>query len=74
MTTRERPLCDCPEPCGCYAEGYAAGKDVDYLETITRRGSSRELSIRVARGVYYGPGPSGAVPPSGRRPSTRTPD
>ena len=26
MTTRQRPLCDCPEPCGCYAEGYAAGK------------------------------------------------
>ena len=27
MTERERPLCDCPEPCGCYADGYAAGKD-----------------------------------------------
>ena len=25
MTDQERPLCDCPEPCGCYAEGYAAG-------------------------------------------------
>ena len=22
---RQRPLCDCPEPCACYAEGYAQG-------------------------------------------------
>jgi len=21
------PVCDCPEPCACYAEGYAQGKD-----------------------------------------------
>ena len=27
MTGSARPLCDCPEPCGCYAEGYAAGQD-----------------------------------------------
>ena len=32
MTDQERPLCDCPEPCGCYAEGYAAGKDKAYFE------------------------------------------
>ena len=32
MTERERPLCDCPEPCGCYAEGYAAGKDKAFFE------------------------------------------
>ena len=25
MTGRDRPVCDRPEPCGCYAEGYAAG-------------------------------------------------
>ena len=25
MTDSPRPLCDCPEPCACYAEGYAAG-------------------------------------------------
>ena len=31
---RERPLCDCPEPCGCYAEGYAAGKDKAYFEML----------------------------------------
>ena len=32
MTDTARPLCDCPEPCGCYAEGYAAGKDKAYFE------------------------------------------
>jgi hypothetical protein len=26
MTDEERPVCDCPEPCGCHAEGYAQGK------------------------------------------------
>ena len=26
MTDQERPLCDCHEPCGCYAEGYAAAR------------------------------------------------
>ena len=27
MTGRDRPIktCDRPEPCACYAEGYAAG-------------------------------------------------
>ena len=30
MTSGERPVCDCTEPCGCYAEGYAAGKDKAY--------------------------------------------
>ena len=34
MTAGERPLCDCPEPCGCYAEGYAAGKDKAYFEVL----------------------------------------
>ena len=29
MTTR---VCDCPEACGCYAEGYAQGKDKAYFE------------------------------------------
>ena len=32
MTDEERRLCDCPEPCGCYAEGYAAGKDKAFFE------------------------------------------
>ena len=26
MVDSARPLCDCPEPCACYTEGYAAGK------------------------------------------------
>ena len=32
MTDTARPLCDCPEPCGCFAEGYAVGKDKAYFE------------------------------------------
>ena len=32
MTSHEPPVCDCPEPCACYAEGYAAGKDKAYFE------------------------------------------
>ena len=28
MTATARPLCDCPEPCGC----YVAGKDKAYFE------------------------------------------
>ena len=35
MTAKETPLCDCPEPCACYAEGYAAGKDKAYFEVVT---------------------------------------
>ena len=34
MTDSARPLCDCPEPCACYAEGYAAGKDKAYFEVL----------------------------------------
>ena len=34
MTDGQRPLRDCPEPCACYAEGYAAGKDKAYFEVI----------------------------------------
>ena len=26
MTASKRPVCDCPEPCACYAAGYAAGE------------------------------------------------
>ena len=35
MTQSARPLCDCPEPCGCYAEGYVAGKEKAYFEVIS---------------------------------------
>ncbi len=34
MTDTDRPLCDCPEPCACYAEGYAAGKDKADFEVL----------------------------------------
>ncbi len=29
MTDTGRSLCDCPEPCACYAEGYAAGSGTE---------------------------------------------
>ena len=32
MTVEDLPVCARPEPCGCYAEGYAAGKDKAYFE------------------------------------------
>ena len=32
MSLEEIPVCDCPEPCDCYAEGYAAGKDKAFFE------------------------------------------
>ena len=35
MTDSDRPVCDCPEPCGCYAEGYAHGKDKAHFEVRT---------------------------------------
>ena len=25
MAAEQRPVCECPEPCACYAKGYAAG-------------------------------------------------
>ena len=34
MTDSAHPLCDCPEPCGCYAEGYAQGKNKAYFEVL----------------------------------------
>ena len=34
MIPSEAPGCDCPEPCGCYAEGYAQGKDRIYFEIL----------------------------------------
>lgn len=32
MTDKERRLCDCPEPCGCYAEAYAVANDRAFYE------------------------------------------
>ena len=34
MTDSARPVCDCPQPCACYAEGYAQGKDKAYFEML----------------------------------------
>ena len=34
MTDAESPLCDCPEPCACYADGYAQGKDKAFFEVL----------------------------------------
>ena len=35
MTDINRPVCDCPELCACYAEGYAAGKEKAHFEVRT---------------------------------------
>ena len=35
MPDSARPVCDCPEPCACYAEGYAHGKEKDHFEVRT---------------------------------------
>ena len=32
MTDDARSVCDCPEPCACYAEGYAHGKEKAHFE------------------------------------------
>ena len=34
MTDSARPLCNCPEPCGCYTEGYTQSKDKTYFEVL----------------------------------------
>ena len=31
MTNSARPVCECPERCTCYAEGYVASKDKTYF-------------------------------------------
>ena len=32
LTNTALPVCDCPEPCACYAEGYAHGKEKAHFE------------------------------------------
>ena len=34
MTDSARPVCDCPEPWACYAEGYAQDRDKAYFEML----------------------------------------
>ena len=35
MTNSTRPICDCPGPCACYAEGYAHVKEKAHFEIRT---------------------------------------
>ena len=35
MTESSLAVCDCPEPCACYAEGYARGKERAHFEVRT---------------------------------------
>ena len=44
MTDSARPLCDCPEPCACYAEGYAQGKDKAHFEIRASLDSNHSAS------------------------------
>lgn len=44
MTDTNRPVCDCPEPCACYAEGYAQGKDKAHFEIRTVLDSNHTAS------------------------------
>ena len=61
MTGRERPLCDCPEPCACYAEGYAAGKDKAYFEVIASLESPPHAAVCACQPL---PGEAGLPPES----------
>lgn len=44
MIDTNRPVCDCPEPCACYAEGYALGKDKAHFEIRTVLDSNHTAS------------------------------
>ena len=60
IIAREHPLCHCPEPCACYAEGYAAGKDKAYFEVLNQSQGGMCISgvLRVGVGVVgQGAGP-----------------
>ena len=46
MTAERRRVCDCLEPCCCYAEGYAAGKDKAYFEVLASL--TAHLTLRTA--------------------------
>ena len=57
MSASETPVCDCPEPCACYTEGYAAGKDKAYfeiemtLQDDTHAGGCSSRPCRIKRAV-----------------------
>ena len=40
MTGRDRPVCDCPEPCACYARGQGRGLTNCRCSQWTLRNSS----------------------------------
>ena len=45
MTDSARlPVCDCPEPCTCYAEGYVKGKEEAHLGIRAVRDSNYSAS------------------------------
>ena len=44
MTDDARPVCDCSEPCACYAEGYSHGKDKAHFEFRTVLDSNHAAS------------------------------
>ena len=44
MTESSQPVCDCPEPCACYAEGYAHGKEKAHFEVRTVLDSNHAAS------------------------------
>ena len=43
MNGEDRPVCDCPEPCACYAEGYALGKEKAHFEIRAVLNSSHDV-------------------------------
>ena len=42
---RHRSLCDCPEPCGCHVEGYAAGKHKADFEVLVVPGRGDLVTV-----------------------------
>ena len=44
-------VCDCHEPCACYAEGYAQGKDKAYFEMSNSIGPSRQKAASASLAV-----------------------
>ena len=49
-------VCDCPEPCGCYAEGHAQGRDNAYLEMSNFDWTQHEKGCDCQPGVDSGRG------------------
>ena len=54
-------LCDHDEPCGCYAEGYAAGKDEARCELRHHSDSQHPTTETTASIPGQGPGVAGGA-------------